>query len=103
MKDYQAQAVEPSAERKEHLLLKWGTLKGWNLESDRSMAALKKYADFGMSWSVATHHDSDEQKAALCELIDAVDGEIQNDWTGDMLTKDEAKKYVMEYGKEATK
>lgn len=115
MNGYQADATRsnadvdsPSAERKEQaqamnesLLLKWGTLKGWNLESDKSMAALKKYAEFGMSWSVATHHDSDEQKAALCELIDAIDGEIQSDWTGEYMTKEEAKKYVMDYGKEA--
>jgi len=34
----------------------------------------------------------------LCEVIDLIDGEIQNDWTGEKMTKDEAKKYVLEYG-----
>lgn len=80
----------------EYLLLKWGTLKGWNLESDASLAALKRYADEGVSVSAMAQDDSDAQKQALCELIDAIDGEIQNDWTGKVMSKDEAKKYVME-------
>lgn len=83
----------------EHLLLKWGTLKGWNLESDAAMAALQKYADAGeVSASAMAQHDTDAQKQALCDLIDAVDGEIQNDWSGEMMTKDEAKSYVLNYG-----
>lgn len=41
--------------------------------------------------------DTPEQKQALCDLIDAIDGEILNDWTGKTMTKDEAKKYVTEY------
>ena len=61
------------------------------------MAALRKYHDGPVSMSCVSQHDTPEQKAAICELIDAVDGEIQNDWTGDMMTKDEAKAYVMEY------
>jgi hypothetical protein len=81
----------------EHLLLKWGTIKGWQLESDKSREAAQKYADFGMSMSAMAQHDTDEQKKALCELIDVVDGEIVNDWSGEAMTKDEAKKYVMEY------
>jgi hypothetical protein len=81
----------------EHLLLKWGTLKGWDLESDASMGALRKYADGGISPSAMAQRDTEAQKQALCELIDAVDGEIVNDWTGETMTKDEAKKYVMEW------
>lgn len=81
----------------EHLLLKWGTLKGWELESDTSMSALRKYADYGYAMSAVAQRDTDEQKQALCELIDAIDGEIVNDWSGETMTKDEAKKYVMEY------
>lgn len=84
----------------EHLLLKWGTLKGWNLESEASKAAAQKYVDFGMSGSGAmTQHDSADQKTALCELIDAIDGEISNDWSGETMTKDQAKEYVLSYGK----
>jgi hypothetical protein len=85
----------------EYLLLKWGTLKGWNLESDKSRAAAQKYADFGMSMGAMQQHDSSEQKQALCDLIDAIDGDITNDWSGEAMTKDEAKKYVTEYGRRA--
>ncbi len=83
----------------EHLLLKWGTLKGWDLgENEVALAAAQKYAEFGMSINGAmAQRDTPEQKQALCELIDAIDGPIQNDWTGDIMTKDEAKRYVMEY------
>lgn len=81
----------------EHLLLKWGTLKGWNLESEKSKEAAQRYADHGMADGAAMQRDTPEQKQALCDLIDAIDGEIVNDWSGDKMSKDEAKKYVMEY------
>lgn len=84
----------------EYLLLKWGTLKGWNLETEKSRVAAQRYADFGMSaGGTMTQHDTEEQKLALCDLIDTIDGEITNDWSGDVMSKDEAKKYVMEYGR----
>ena len=81
----------------EHLLLKWGTLKGWEVETDKSREALGRYADLGMSMSRMMQRDTPEQKQALCDLIDAIDGEIVLDWTGERVTKDEAKKYVMDY------
>jgi hypothetical protein len=61
---------------------------------------IEKYEMIGNdSFSAMTHRDSDEQKQALLELIDAIDGKIINDCIGEYLTKDAAKKYVMEYGK----
>lgn len=85
-------------EHKDSLLLKWGTMKGWNLKSDAALAAAKRYDEAGpQSAGAMTQHDTDEQKARLCDLIDAIDGTIQIDWSGEMMTKDEAKKYVREY------
>lgn len=84
----------------ENLLLKWGGLKGWNLETDKSKDALKRYAEFGLSMSCAMQHDTPEQKERLCDLIDSVDGEIRNDWTGEIMSKDEAKQYVLRSGKQ---
>lgn len=82
------------------LLLKWGTIKGWNLGSDAAKDAAQRLFDLGYrSASVMTQHDTDEQKEALCDLIDAIDGEIRNDWSGDVMTKDEAKAYVRDYRK----
>lgn len=82
----------------DYLLLKWGTLKGYKLESEAAVKALDRLAFLGpRSMSAAMQQDTKEQKEALCDLIDAVDGRIQNDWTGDEMTKDEAKKYIREY------
>lgn len=84
---------------KDKLLLKWGTLKGWDLESEGALEALNRLGELGpRSLSAVMQRDDAAQKAALCDLIDAIDGTIQNDWTGDMMTKDEAKAYVREYG-----
>ena len=58
----------------EYLLLKWGTLKGWKVESEACLAALRKYHDGSASMSAAMQRDSAGQKQALCELIDAIDG-----------------------------
>lgn len=32
-------------------------------------------------------HPDKRRKEILCELIDQLDGDIQNDWTGEMMTK----------------
>jgi hypothetical protein len=84
----------------EHLLLKWGTLKGWNIAgNEAATASMQRYIDAGpTSMSAMAQHDNAEQKQALCDLIDAVNGPITNDWSGEDMTKDDAKKYVIEYG-----
>jgi hypothetical protein len=82
------------------LLLKWGTLKGWDLESEAAQAAARVYLDTGEhSMSAMLQRDTDEQKEALCALIDAIDGTITNVWSGEDMTKDEAKAYVRKYGR----
>jgi hypothetical protein len=84
---------------REYLLLKWGTLKGWSVKTDASKVALQRYIDAGpQSLSAMCQHDNDAQKQALLDLIDTVNGKIQNDWSGEIMTKEEAKKYIMEYG-----
>ena len=82
----------------EYLLLKWGSLKGWNLgDNEAAKAAAQRYADGGMSMSAMAQRDTPEQQQALCDLIDAIDGPITNDWSGESMTKEKAKKYVLEY------
>lgn len=81
----------------ESLLLKWGTIKGREVETDASREALKRFIDLGMSMSAMSQDMTSEHKKALCDLIDAIDGEIMNDWSGETLSKEAAKKYVMEY------
>lgn len=87
----------------EHLLLKWGTLKGWNLTgNEAACAALRRYHEAPVSFGAMQQSDTPGQKQAICDIIDAVNGPIQNDWSGDMMTKEEAKRYVLDYGKKAS-
>lgn len=82
----------------DRISLKWGTLKGWDLESEAALAAAQRYMDHGLAAAgVMMQRDTPEQKQALCELIDVIDGEILNEWSGERMTKEDAKKYVLEY------
>lgn len=83
----------------DYILLKWGTLKGWDFEnSPKAFAALKEYERIGISFSAMTQRDTPKQKELICKMIDTVNGPITNDWTGEEYkTKAAAKKYVMEY------
>lgn len=86
----------------EELILKWGTVKGWDLDNDASIAALQKWADFGSTMSAMAQRDTPEQKQALCDAIDVIaagGGKIFNDWDGEYMTAEAAKKYVMEYNR----
>lgn len=82
----------------EILFLKWGTLKGFaNIKSEKTKAALEKYFSYGVSDSVICQDDTEEQRNALYEVIDSVDGKIINDWSGETLSKEEARHYIFEY------
>ena len=82
------------------LTLKWGSIKGYDFknESPRCMELIKEWHKLGVSMSAMLHHDTPEQKIIICELIDEVTEEIYNDWEGTIMTKEAAKKYVLEYG-----
>lgn len=85
-------------ERKDYISLKWGTLKAWRLTSDKGRELLAKYEELGASASAMMQRDTPEQKNLICEMIDTVPGDIYMDWDGKYISKEEAKKYVMEYG-----
>lgn len=80
------------------ITLKWGTAKAWDLESEEAIAAMQKWSDFGVCVSAIAQKDSAEQKQALIAAIDYMD-EIWLDWEDKQVTKAEAKKYVLNYGK----
>lgn len=80
------------------LTLKFGTVKGWDLESQEAIDALNEWAKHGVSMSVMSQNDSAEQKEALIKAIDFMD-EIWNDWEGTIMTKEEAKEYIRNYDK----
>jgi hypothetical protein len=81
----------------ESLLLKWGTIKGWDDFTEKSQEIVGRYFADGMCMSAAADKPDATRKVILCELIDQLDGEIQNDWSGEIMSKEAAKKYVMEY------
>jgi len=82
---------------KDYITLKWGTLKSWNITSEKGIELLKKYNEIGSSFSAATQRDTSEQKRLICDMIDTIPGDIYLDWDDKDVTKEEAKKYVMEY------
>jgi hypothetical protein len=85
--------------KKDYLTLKWGTLKSWHFNSDRAAALFKEYSSLGSSSGAMSQRDTQRQKEIICELIDEGDFEtVYLDWDGEDISKEEAKKYVMEYG-----
>lgn len=83
----------------ERLLLKWGTIKGWDNLSERSQEITKRFFADGASMSAMADHPDEARRLILCELIDQLDGEVWDDWNGCVMTKDAAKRYVSEYGR----
>lgn len=85
---------------KNELALKWGTLKRWHFDSEKGKALLKEYHEIGSCFSAAMQEDTPRQKEIICELIDECDGEtIYLDWDDKDVSKQEAKDYVINYGK----
>lgn len=84
-----------------YLTLKWGTLKSWDFNnSEKGQELLKEYVQIGSSFSAMAQKDTPRQKEIICELIDLCDGEtIYLDWSDKDVTKQEAKDYVLNYGK----
>lgn len=84
------------------LTLKWGTLKGWNFENEGKevLSLMEEYCNLGTSMSVLMQDDTERQKEIILELIQKVKGNIYLDWDGKYVTKEEATKYIKEYGAE---
>ena len=85
----------------EYISLKWGTLKAWKITSAKGLELMKRYHDLGSTYSSMQQNDTREQKDIICQMIDECSADtIHLDWDGLDVTKEEAKKYVLEYGKE---
>lgn len=82
----------------DYLLLKWGGWKSWNSENKKIQELMKKHDALGLSASAMLQHETEEQQKILCEIVDLIDGVIQNDWDGEYYTKKKAKEYIMGYG-----
>ena len=87
--------------KQNYLVLKFGTVKSWNFESPEALKLLNEYSQIGHTLSTATQEDTPRQKEIICELIDFCnDKNIWLDWDGKRVSKQKAKDYVMNYGKE---
>ncbi len=83
----------------EFLSLKWGTIKEWEFHSEECVSLWRQYLSLGSSYSAACQRDTPEQKLLVCKIIDACNAEkIWLDWDGVEVSKEDAKRYVMEYG-----
>lgn len=84
--------------KQDHLTLKWGTLKSWHLSSERGRNLLEEYFSLGSSGSAMLQKDTPRQKELICQIIDECAAPtVYLDWDGVDVSKDEAKRYVMEY------
>src|SRR3990172_7303560 len=89
--------MEENTKQHDTIILKWGTLKAWDLHTPKVVELLKKYK------SAMTKHDTLEQKEIICQMIDECNVEtIYLAWDEKNVTKEEAKKYVMEYRNKTT-
>ena len=80
------------------LILKCGTVKGWSGLDEAAQIAMQKFSDLGMSMGAMQQEMTPDHIKALCGVVDVVDEPIYNDWSGEEMTRDEAKKYIREFG-----
>lgn len=85
--------------KKPRIKLKWGTLKGCdNIDTGSEYyKKLEAYLADGSTLSCMQDNPDLSRKQILCDAIDLFDGTIINDWSGEIMTAEQAKKYVMEY------
>lgn len=85
-------------QEKDSISLKWGTLEAWKFHSKKCRDLMHKYCELGASISSMFQHDTPEQKELICQMIDECNAEnIHLDWNDVYVSKEEAKKYVLDY------
>ena len=81
----------------DYILLKWGSLKGWDLHSAKGKNLSDDYINNGRSMSAMLQKDNAHQKEPILEMIEECNGTIQNDWDGSYYTKQQARDYITSY------
>ena len=72
----------------------------WNFNKNKeAIKLLKQYFRIGTSMSAMLKKDTVEQKKIICKLIDLMPGDIYLAWDGIYVSKKDAKKYVLSYGR----
>ena len=78
----------------DYILFKWGSIKGFQLNSKKGKALSDEYSSLGRSASAACQKDTERQKELINLMIDECDGTLQSDWSGEYFTKKGAKDYL---------
>ena len=74
---------------KDELVLKWGTIKQYDLFSEAAKKASDAYQKAPGNYSLP-HKETDEQKKLLCALIDSLNADfVFLSWITNMLLKKE--------------
>jgi len=82
----------------DYITLKWGTLKSWRLTNPALDPLIEEYnQEGGTNMSAMAQRDTLRQKEIICEMIDIIGKPVPNNWTGEEMSVEEAKQYVMEY------
>ena len=82
----------------DYITLKWGGLKAWRLENPDLDPLIEEFnKEGGSNMSAMAQRNTLRQKEIICEMIEIIGKPVYNDWSGEEMTIEEAKKYVMEY------
>lgn len=84
----------------DYITLKWGTLKPCHLTNPALDPLIEEYdREGGSNISAMAQRDTPRQKEIICEMIEIIGKPVLNDWSGEEMSVEEAKEYVMNYGK----
>lgn len=83
----------------DYLCLKWGTIKGINFHSKEGKKLIKEYNKIGACASRMLQEDTPRQKEIILELIEIGNfDKVFLDWDNKWVSKEKAKKHVLNYG-----
>lgn len=83
----------------DYITLKWGTIKSCKMTNPALKPLIDEYNnEGGMSMSAMTQNDTPRQKEIICEMIEIIGKPVYNEWSGEQMSIEEAKRYVMGYG-----
>jgi hypothetical protein len=82
----------------DYITLKWGTFKSYKLTNPALKNLIDEFnKEGGLAMSLMSQKNTQRQKEIICEMIDIIGKPVYNDWSGEKMSVEEAKKYVMEY------
>lgn len=74
-------------------------LKSWSIQNLETWTIMEKYFDLGTSMRAMAQHDTEEQQALLCQVIDSIGKPVYLERGGEYVSVEKAKDYIRNYGK----